>query len=247
MLKDLQDQLQKEKETVTHQAVDETSNTFENKKRQYQTAFEEDSESASSIKKLKPLNSEVEQEIICEESNSINDASDAISDEDETVQPKSNLLENNSSNSVNNREEILVEDDDCLIEENSNESKQSLKRQNNQSNGFSNDDDVIECSSEDDIIEINENDINSNDLDHSASVGSASSSSSNYKKIKLQDSSSSNGNHEFNNNKRNSLTANNIGYHQNGDHSENGIKNGVEITTANTNSSNDDEAYTVIE
>lgn len=58
-------------------------------------------------------------------------------------QETNNEVQKNSSPN----EEILVEDDDCLIGENSNQNPVAQDE----------DDDVIECSSEEDIIEINEN------------------------------------------------------------------------------------------
>ena len=106
---------------------------------------------------------------------SINDASDAISDEDDlTVQSKStNILDSNSSHSTantnsdiplkknnnnknGNQQEIIVEDDDCLIEENSNEfinNKNGKNNNNNHNHSDENghDDNVDE--DDDDVIE----------------------------------------------------------------------------------------------
>lgn len=161
----------------------------EEKKRTYDAAFEDDEPSSMSAggvprelpkKKRKSHENDMngvpviesanengnghaeDEDVVCS-SDSINDASDALSDEDDdddepAVQPKNGIRRQAD-------EDILV-DDDILIDD-SDESNESSGRNND--NGNSNamqngdSDDVIECSSEEEeeeeeIIEINESD-----------------------------------------------------------------------------------------
>ena len=97
-----------------------------------------------------------DEDIVCA-SDSINDASDALSDEDDepVVQPKRQKAEQAE-------EEVLV-DDDILIDDSESEGTSSSERNEssdnyNAQNGDSNSNDVIECSSEEEVIEINEDD-----------------------------------------------------------------------------------------
>ena len=183
MLKEIQEKIHKEKE----KSNGETS-FGEEKKRTYEKAFEDEEVSitangAEKTKKLRSSDSEEIEtdEILCEESNSINDASEALSDEESVVQPKQ------SNNLID--DEILIED--SLSEANG---KQGLSNGNENTNDGS-DGDVIECSSEDeDIIELNDDE---EDINESLSGGNANTntcsndtwtavqSSVNYKKMKL--------------------------------------------------------------
>lgn len=183
MLKDLQANIEKDKEASS-------KSDSEASKRKFDLAFEVDDVSkASDIEEKgnkKPRRSEeLEFEIVqsndCDlieenQSKSINDASDALSEEDEQpVQPK--VVHRKPAR------EIII-DDDIIIEENSNDMKTeeeysngtteetSNQTSNNNTNQFyventnsnmgltneeSNDDDIIECSSDSDVIEINDN------------------------------------------------------------------------------------------
>lgn len=75
----------------------------------------------------------------------------------------------------------MLEDDDCLIEENSNEeSNKSVKTASiGNDKQESNDDDIIECTSDEDIIELNDN---------GYSNESANADYCKIKKLKTQDS-----------------------------------------------------------
>jgi len=174
------------KTSVTHVSPNQEA---AEKKRRYEQAFCDEEvtsssntgsvEVANTTKKLKScenstnsieqLQSDEKQQHQLEDntscaSNSINDASDAISDEDyQLMQRKErDTIQKESSGGEDNA--ILV-DDDCIIEENSNDltnevnsNENSFSRDTNNGNGVltEEDDDIIECSGDEDVIEIND-------------------------------------------------------------------------------------------
>lgn len=170
-IKDIQIQVEKEnqklKEEETERAKASTSeeivfektviNTTEEKKRTYDTAFEDEQalepnkEETKTVKKLKSENSNsktltngveiIEQDDILCSSNSINDASDAISeDEDASVQTKPEKIKPIDKNTIMEEDEIFIEEDEIIIEESSNENKSaSLRLEIENSNQFNGD------------------------------------------------------------------------------------------------------------
>ncbi len=142
MLKDAQAELQAEKPVAPKVAAKSKPASPDDKKRTYDSAFEGNSE-ASNVETKKPRRSdqaELEAEGVfpneCElveqenESNSINDASDALSEEEEqTVQPKVSQQLHHRQRPP--RETVI--DDDIIIEENSNDFKSEEELSNQMS------------------------------------------------------------------------------------------------------------------
>jgi ubiquitin-like 1-activating enzyme E1 B len=184
MLKDIQQQLKKENTKVSAATTVVTTELAAEKKRRYEQAFADDNnnnnddetsstsnqqDSNNQTKKLKQspdeatatnnvssVNLEKEEVTSCA-SNSINDASDALSDE-ENYEPSK-------------KTEDILADDDCIIEEEECTNGHGVVMTtvtkitvtSNDVIDDDGDDDVIECSSNEDIIEINE-DISQNKL-----------------------------------------------------------------------------------
>lgn len=203
MLKDLQAGMQKEKEDTEKKAEATTdvakASSPDEKKRTFDSAFEGDQ--STSIENKKPRRSdqaELEADGIqlneCElveqenESNSINDASDALSEEEEQiVQPKNipkrvqretviddDIIIEENSNDFKTEEELsnqMTDNSNAWLNSNSNQN-QCLSENTNSNTNYqstansnhpeeSNDDDIIECSSGgSDIIEINDDEEN---------------------------------------------------------------------------------------
>ncbi len=113
----------------------------EEKKRRYEAAFEGDSAAYSSENNKKPRKSnELETDLadcdlVEDESNSINDASDALSEEEEDEYPREETVNVKPKKLKKALRETII-DDDIIIEEDSNDLKTD-EEQSNQNNEYS--------------------------------------------------------------------------------------------------------------
>lgn len=120
------------------------------KKRSFEKAFIDENEPNEETNCSKKLKSEEAEDLT---STSVNNASDVISDDDEV---KNNQQYDNVI--LEEVEEIMIEDDSEKTSEKVNgHNGNKMTNENKDFNGSNDqDDDIIECSSEDDVIEIND-------------------------------------------------------------------------------------------